>query len=173
MRKVQLALPLLVLLCVAALPPVALAKGNGDSDRVQFFRSIRVGPNEEVGDLVCIGCSIQLEGTASGDVVAVLGSVMVSGTAEGDVVSVGGVVRLAEDAIVRGDAVGVGGGVSRHPNATVDGELVSQAGPAILFGLIFGAVIVPLAPIVLIIWLVVWLVRRDRPAPIQTMPYQR
>ena len=173
MRFFQRSLPMFVLLLtIVAAPTVLLAKG-GEGDRVHFFRSINVGPDEEVGDVVCIACSVRMAGTATGDVVAVFGSVSVDGSVDGDVVAVGGMVRLAEDAIVKGDTVGVGGGVSRHPNASVKGSVVSEAGPGILLGLILGTVVVPLLPIVLIIWLIVWLVRRDRPVSSAPMPYRR
>jgi len=164
MNRITSAVPLCLLLCVVGAPSLMLAKG-GETDRVHFLQSIDVGPDEEVGDVVCILCSIRMRGTSSGDAVAVLGSVWVTGSVEGDAVAVGGSVRLAEDATVGGDAVGVGGGVSRHPNASVKGNVVSESGPGILLGIIFGAVVVPLLPILLVIWVIVWLVRRDRPAP--------
>ncbi len=144
------------------------------SDRVQFFQSINVGPDEKVGDLVCIGCSIHMAGTTSGDTVAILGSIIVDGTARGDVVAVGGGIVLNEDASVSGDTVAIGKGIQRHPNATVKGEVVSQSGPIVFFGLVLGLVVVPLLPIILIVALIVWLVRRNNPPrPAQQVAYRR
>jgi hypothetical protein len=153
-----------ILMSVLALsvisPSVLLAKEGGD--RVQFAQSITIGADERVGEVVCIFCSIHMAGTTSGDVVAVFGSVIVDGIVNGDVVAVGGGVKLGEDARVSGDTVALGRGLYRHPNAVVKGEVVSQAGPAMLLGL----VVVPLLPIILIVSLVVWLLRRNRyPAP--------
>jgi len=166
-----------VLLCSALFltltaPSLLLAR-SGSSDRVQFFQSINVGPDEQVGDVVCLFCSIHMAGTTSGDTVAILGSIVVDGTVSGDVVAVGGSIKLGEDASVSGDTVGLGGGVSRHPNSTVKGDVVSQNGPAVFLGLFIGLFVVPLLPIVLIIWLVVWLVRRDRPAGPAPVAYRR
>jgi len=166
-----------MLLCCAlfvtvAAPTLVLAR-SGSSDRVQFFQSITVGPDEQVGDVVCLFCSIHMAGTTSGDTVAILGSIVVDGTVSGDVVAVGGSIRLGEDANVKGDTVGLGGGVLRHPNATVKGDVVSQNGPAIFLGLFIGMFVVPLLPIVLIIWLVVWLLRRDRSVPPAPAAYRR
>jgi hypothetical protein len=162
-----------LLLCFAlfltAVAPTMMLAKSGDGARVQFFQSIDVGPDEQVGDTVCIVCSIHVAGTTSGDAVAILGSVVVDGSVAGDAVAVGGGIKLGEDANVSGSTVGIGGGVSRHPNAVVKGDVVSQSGPGVFLGLFIGAVIVPLLPIVLIIWLIVWLVRRDRqvaPAPV-------
>src|SRR5215471_5014642 len=145
MRVVKRSFPILVFLSIIAAPTLLLAKG-GQGDRVHLFKSLNVGPDEEIGDAVCIVCSVRIAGTASGDVVAVLGSVSVEGNVDGDVVAVGGAVRLAEDATVQGDTVGVGGGVSRHPTASVKGQVVSESGPGILVGLFVGAVVVPLLP---------------------------
>lgn len=154
----KLAVISLVLITIALTPSLLLAQ----NDRVHFFQDINVGPDEHVGSLVCLGCSIHMEGT-SGDAVAILGSIMVDGTINGDAVAVAGGIKLGEDSTVSGDTVGLGWGISRHPNATVKGEVVSQSGP-LLFAAI---VIIPFLPIILIIWLVVWLLRRPpaQPAP--------
>jgi len=54
----------------------------------------------------------------------------------------------------------------------VMGEVVSQAGPLIFIGLFLGGVVIPLLPIILIIWLIVWLVRRDRKASTVPVAYR-
>lgn len=162
---------LLSLLAVLAAPTLMFAKGNG-SDRVQFFQSINVNSDEEVGDVVCMFCSIHVEGTATGDIVAIMGSIILDGAAKGDVVAVGGGIQLGEDASVAGDTVGIGGGVNKHPNASVKGELVSQTGAGVFAGLVISMILVPLLPVVLIVWLIVWLVRRDRPAPPAPVAYR-
>ncbi len=93
-------------LAAAALP--ASAKSGSNNDRVQFGSSISVSEDEQVGDLVCIGCSIHVAGTC-GDIVAIGGRVELEGHARGDVVAVGGGVRLGENAQVGGDVVTIGG----------------------------------------------------------------
>ena len=163
-RMPVILMSLVALLIVA--PSAEYAKG--DQDRVQFFQSITVGPEEHIGDAVCIFCSIRMGGTC-GDAVAVMGSIVVDGTVNGDAVSVGGGIKLGEDASVNGDAVAIGQGVSRHPNAVVKGDVVSQAGPAILLGLI----IIPLLPVILVVVFVVWLVRRNRYVPSSQVTYRR
>jgi hypothetical protein len=147
---------LLALLFVMAVPPALHAGSVGD--RVQVGRSIVVEENEEVGSVVCIGCSVRMMGT-SGDVVTVGGSSTIEGTVKGDAVAVGGGIHLGESASVAGDVVTVGGRLSRHPNAAVKGDITSQSGPLIFLGLI----IVPLIPLVLIVALIVWLVKPNRP----------
>jgi hypothetical protein len=155
----------LALALTVAAPTRLFASG---ADRVQFFQNIDVGPDEKVGDVVCLACSIRMAGSA-GDTVAILGSIVVDGKVNGDVVAVAGGIRLNEDASVSGDTVAVGKGLQRHPNATVKGEIVSQSGPLVFLALIFGLFVVPLLPIVLIVALIVWLLRRNsypRPAPV-------
>jgi L-asparagine transporter-like permease len=141
---------------------------NDGGDRVQFFQSISVDPDDHVGDVVCIFCSIRMAGTC-GDAVAIFGNIVVDGTVTGDTVSVGGGIKLGEDASLSGDAVAIGQGVYRHPNSTVKGQVVSQAGPVILLGLI----VIPLLPVIIVVALVVWLVRRNRYVPPAQVAYRR
>jgi hypothetical protein len=148
---------LMTLLAVSVVSPGLLSANDG-GDRVHIAQSIRINADEQVGDVVCVLCSIHMAGTTSGDVVAVFGSVIVDGTVNGDVVAVGGGVKLGEDANVSGDAVAIGMGLMRHPNAVVKGETVSQASPIVLAGL----VVIPLLPIFLVVALIVWLLRRNR-----------
>lgn len=146
-------------LLLLVLTPRTLHARNGD--QVHIGQSITVGQNENVGDLVCIGCSIEVAGTC-GDVVAIGGSIMVDGTVKGSVVAIGGGVRLGDNASVSEDLVTLGGRLSRHPNAVVKGDVSVQSGALILVGIF----LVPLLPLILIIALVVWLIRRDhRPMP--------
>ena len=162
-------LVLCVLMTLVVLPTLAVAQGG---ERVHFFQNITVNSDETVGDVVCIGCSIHMSGT-SGDTVAILGSIVIDGMVTGDAVAVGGGIKLGEDAQVKGDTVGLGGGVARHPNAVAKGEIVSEAGPFVFLGLFIAGVVVPLLPIILIIWLIVWLVRRDRPSQPAPVAYRR
>ena len=138
-----------------------------DGDLVQIGKSISVAQNEEVGDVVCIGCSVHMEGSC-GDLVVIAGSATIAGDVKGDAVAILGSVHLEEDASVSGDVATVGGRVWRHPNATVKGDISSRSGIPLLIGL----VVVPLLPLILIVALIVWLVNRSRrPAPLQ--PGQR
>jgi len=147
-------------------PAVLLANDGGD--RVQFFQSITVDPDDHVGDVVCIFCSVRMAGSC-GDAVAVFGNLVIDGSVSGDAVSVGGGIKLGEDARVSGDTVAIGQGVYRHPNAIAKGQVVSEAGPAILLGL----VVIPLLPVIVVVALVVWLVRRNRYVPPSQVAYRR
>jgi hypothetical protein len=132
MNSCNRVLVLSLLVAITTAPTLLLA--NDGHERVHFFQSINVGPDENVGDVVCIGCSIRMSGSC-GDAVAILGSIIIDGTVKGDAVAVGGTIKLGEDAQVGGDTVGLGGGIVRHPAAVVKGEMVSQSGPLVFIGL--------------------------------------
>ena len=154
---------LVALLLVLIAAPFASAKSK--QDRVQIGSGIVVHEGEEVGDVVCIGCGIKVQGTC-GDVVAIGGGVLIEGQVRGDVVAIGGGARLGDAARVSGDVVTIGGGLSRDPSADVKGDIVSQGGAFVLPLLI----IVPLIPVVLVVGLIWWLIARNnnrRPAPVQ------
>ncbi len=131
------------------------ASDNGD--RVQFGRGIVVAEGETAGDVVCVGCSIRVDGTSQ-DTVAIGGSIVVNGRVKGDLAVIGGSADLGANATVDGDVATVGGSLERHPGATVKGDVSSRSGAPILFGLI----LVPLVPILLIIGLIVWLLKPNR-----------
>jgi hypothetical protein len=151
-------------LAAATLP--ALAKSGANNDRVQFGSSISVSEDEQVGDLVCIGCSIHVVGTC-GDIVAIGGRVELEGHARGDVVAVGGGVRLGENAQVGGDVVTIGGQLARGNGSEVGGEIVSQGG-GYVFPLL---IIVPLIPVVLVVALIWWLIVRSNRRQVQPQAY--
>ena len=143
----------LILLLLAA--PALYAK-DGDQVRIGGG-SINVGPDEAAGDLVCIGCSIRMQGSC-GDVVAIGGSVDLNGHSKGDVVVIGGGLRLGENAAVSGDVVTIGGRLWRDPNSVVHGQVSSRSGALIFLWL----VLIPSLPVILIVALVVWLISRNR-----------
>jgi hypothetical protein len=131
-----------------------------DGDRVHVGQSIVVGEGESAGDLVCVGCSIRMDGSC-GDVVAIGGSIMVNGSVNGDVVTIGGSIRLDEDAAISGDVTTIGGKLIRHPDAVIRGNVSSQSGTLVLAALFF----LPLIPVVLVVALIIWLVGRNRQRP--------
>jgi len=129
------------------------------SDQVSFGKDIVVNDGEAASDLVCIACNVIVHGNVVGDVVTVLGGVKLEDGhgIVGDLVSVGGDVTLNGSASVQGDLVVVGGDLNLSPDAEVHGDREVMPGRAWL--------LLPLAPFVIligIVWLAVWLVRRNR-----------
>jgi len=91
-------------------------------DRVSVGHSIHIGPDETAHDVVCIGCSVDLEGEAFGNVVAVGGSVRVKGTAHGDAVAIGGSVDVSSEGEVQGEGVAVGGSIDVEDGGQILGQ---------------------------------------------------
>ncbi len=106
---------------------------SGD-ERVSIGRSIHLKKGESASNVVCIGCSVQIDGHDSGDAVAIGGTVRVTGTVEGSAVSVGGSVSVEDGGVVEGDGVSVGGGVNTEGSGEVQGETVGVGIGSGLFG---------------------------------------
>lgn len=146
------ALTLLLLLA-----PVAFARSS--NDHVGVGRDIVVDENETAGDIACAFCSVKIHGDVTGDVAVLFGTVTVdpSHSISGDVAILGGDLNLAEETHVGGDVAIAAGDLNLASSATVRGSRAVFPGRFWLF--------VPFAPILIllgIIWLIVYLVRRNR-----------
>lgn len=91
-------------------------------DRVSVGNSIHIAADESARDVVCVGCSIEIEGVISGEAVAIGGSVRVLGTVARDVVAVGGSVEVEDGGEVGGEATAIGGAVDVAEGGTVLGS---------------------------------------------------
>src|SRR5215469_3120900 len=134
------------------------AFADGPHERTQFGRDIVVGPNEEVSDATCFGCSVRIRGHVTGDVTTFLGGVVLEDQGEiaGDTTTFGGNIRLSRGVKINGDVTVFGGRLRRDPEATIHGDVANFGGPIWLF-VIFG---LPLVILGAFIALIVWLVRR-------------
>jgi hypothetical protein len=155
-RLCRLRLLLSCLLIFGAWSTDALA--DGGRDRTQVGSNISVGPNEEVGEVTCFGCSVRVRGQVSGDVTTFGGTVIIEdqGQVGGDITTFGGGIRLDKDVTVNGDVTVFGGRLQRDPAATVGGDVTRMGGPG-------WVVLIFLAPLVFLgffLALIVWLIRR-------------
>ncbi len=149
------------LLIIYAVQP-AFSQGHphgDDEDRVSFGSDITVNEDGAAGDIACAFCTVRLHGDAKGDVAVLFGSVTLDSghTISGDVAVLGGDVSIGDDATVDGDLALAAGSLHLSPDATIHGDR------AILPGRLW--LLVPLAPLLIlagIIWLIVWLIRRNR-----------
>jgi hypothetical protein len=149
-------LPAAAIACFFTFSTVVFAAAR--ADRTQLGHDITVGPNEGVGEVTCIGCSIRIRGQVSGDVTTVGGSIFLEdqGQVAGDITAVAGDARLDEGVKVAGDVTVVGGEVRRNPQATISGDVTNVGGR----GWIIPILLVPFAILGLLIALVVWLIQR-------------
>ena len=144
-------------------PAAANAAAANAHDRTQFGHDISIGPDEEVTEATCFGCSIRVRGRVQGDVTTFGGNITVEDQANvgGDTTSFGGNVRLEKGAKVS-EVVIFAGRLHRDPAATVNGDVTTFTGSVWLF-VIFG---LPFLMLGGLIALIVWLVRRLTRAPV-------
>ena len=166
----SLALRVVVGVACFLLPVSVLA--SSDPDRVQFNHDIHIGPNDKVGDVTCIGCSVHVRGQVSGDVTTVAGSVYLEQGASiaGDVTAVGGNARAENNSQVSGDLTAIGGNLERDPQAAIAGDVTTTGGGRWVF-LIF---LLPFLFLGGIVALIIWMVQRSRhPAPVPAYTLRR
>lgn len=134
---------MLKLLSRVALLFAVLGVALGAQERVMVGDDIFVGADEELDQVVCIGCAVHVagrvddvvaiggrvtvaEGAVVRDVVTVAGGLEMRGEARGDAVAVMG--RSDIYGPVHGDAVAVMGGLHLETGASVDGDAVAVMG---------------------------------------------
>lgn len=147
------------LLLFVATPPLA----RSSEDRASVGGDITIPAGETAGDIACVFCSVHVHGDVKGDVAAVLGSVTVDSghSIKGDVAVVGGDLTMSDESEVGGDVSVVAGSANLAPNATIHGSRTIFPGRGWLL-LPFAALLAPLLFLAGVIWLVVYLVRRQR-----------
>src|ERR1700751_2045449 len=150
-------LPLLSAGLIFMVAVSSTAFADRERDRTHVGNNITIGPDEEVSEATCFGCSIRIRGHVSGDVTAFGGSVVVEdqGQVNGDATVFGGDLRIDKDAKIARDVTVFGGRIRRDPASTVGGDVTNMGGPGWMF-LIFLA---PLIFLGLLIALIVWLIR--------------
>jgi hypothetical protein len=144
------------LLFLSAVPP---SFARSSQDRASFGNDITISEDETVGDVACAFCSVRVHGNVKGDVAVLFGSVAIdrSQAVSGDVAILGGDLNLGEDGKVGGDVAIAGGRAYLASDAMINGSR------AILPGRLW--VLLPFTPLLIligIIWLIVYLVRRNR-----------
>ncbi|HUZ97449.1 MAG TPA: hypothetical protein VMU57_21295 [Edaphobacter sp.] len=148
-----------LLLAAALLLVASTPFARADQDRASFGGDITVAEGETAGDLACAFCSVHIHGDVKGDVAVLFGSVTVDPThnISGDVAILGGDLNLAPETEVGGDVAIMAGNANLAPEATIRGDRTVMPGK--------GWLLVPFAPLLIlagIIWLIVYMVRRNR-----------
>jgi len=147
----------LTLFCLV-LASHAFAKEN--PSYTQIGRNINIGPDEQVSEVTCIGCSIYIRGQVSGDATAVAGSIFIEdqGQVAGEVTTVAGNIRLDKDVKIAGDTTVVGGELRRAAGAQIAGDVTSVGGAAWVPFLLIS----PFLFLGLLLALLLWVVHRIR-----------
>jgi len=151
MPRSLLALALLLLIVT----PVALA----DQNRASFGSDITIYEGEDAGNVACAFCSVYVHGEVRGNIAVFFGNVKVDSSRgiAGNVAMLGGDLDLASDAQVGGNVAIAGGNTNLASSAEIHGNR------AVLPGRLWA--LIPFAPLLIligIIWLIVYLIRRNR-----------
>jgi hypothetical protein len=151
MRRVFLA----VALVVTTLPAFARSRG----EHVTVGSDVTVAEGDIAGDIACVFCDVHVHGDVKGDVAVLFGKVEVDPgrTISGDVAALGADLNLGPGAMVGGDVALAGGDANLAPGAMIHGS--SAVSPSRLW------LLLPFAPLLIVIglvWLIVYLVRRNR-----------
>lgn len=94
------------------------------SERIMVGEDIYIGPDETVDKVVCIGCSVTIDGIVERDAGVIAGSAKVNGRIDGDMVVLAGGVETRGP--IGGDVVVVAGGAKL--DADVGGDTVATMG---------------------------------------------
>lgn len=149
-----------LLLAVTLIFSVTLpAAASSDNDRVSFGSDITIPAGSKAGDIACMFCDVHVDGDVAGDVAVMFGKVDVAPgrTISGDVATLGADLNLGPGSTVDGDLAVAGADVNSGPGAMVHGSSMVLPGRLWL--------LLPFAPLLILIgliWLIVYLVRRNR-----------
>jgi hypothetical protein len=144
----------------------AFAKNN--PSYTQLGHDISIGPNDQVGDVTCVACSIRIRGQVAGDATAVGGSIVLEDQAQvaGDVTAVAGDARLDQEVKVAGDVTVVGGELRRDPKASISGDVTSVGGRVWVVPIL----LVPFVILGLLVALIIWIAQRMRRPSLPPVP---
>lgn len=151
-------IPLTALLVILIASTYAVATPG--AERFQLNHDIRVGPDDNAGDVTCLNCSVYVRGHVSGDIFTLNGNIVVepAGQIGGDLATLGGDVRLESGTQVGGDVAAIGGAVRRDNAAIVGGDVSAVGNRSWAVLIIF----LPFAVLAGLVAFIVWLVQRGR-----------
>jgi hypothetical protein len=163
MNTSQLPRLALLALCFAIAVPAAFAKNNG-GEITQFGHDIHIGADQKAADVTCFNCSVYVEGQVGGEITTFHGNIILQDGAMvgGELTAMLGDVRLGNDSKVAGELTVLGGKLRRPATASVAGDVTVMEGAAIVYLMVLS----PFLVLGGLIALIVWLVRRRKPAPV-------
>jgi hypothetical protein len=149
----------LLLACVLVLVSSLPAFARSSDDRASVGSDITIAEGETAGDVACVFCTVRVHGDIRGDVAVLFGSVVVDPgrSISGDLATLGADLNLGEGATVGGDVAVAAGDANLAPGAMIHGSRTVLPGRMWL--------LLPFAPLLILIgliWLIVYLVRRNR-----------
>jgi hypothetical protein len=148
---------MLVAFAVVSLSLPAFAKS--DNDRAGVGDNITIEEGQTAGDVACAFCSVHVHGEVKGDVAVLFGDITVDAgkSIGGDVAALGGNLNLGAGSWVGGDVAIAAGQIQASDGAAIHGS--RAVAPSKIWVLL---PFVPLLALAGLIWLIVWLVQRNR-----------
>lgn len=148
---------LLVAIAVVSLSLPAYARSS--EDRASVGDDITIEEGQTAGDVACAFCSVHVRGEVRGDVAVLFGDITVDSgkSIKGDVAALGGNLNLGAGSWVYGDVAIAAGDVVAADGAGIHGSRAVASSKIWL--------LLPFAPLLILaglIWLIVWVVRRNR-----------
>jgi hypothetical protein len=149
----------LLLVLVFLLTVIAPNFARADNDRVTFGSNVTVQEGDTVNDIACAFCTVRIHGNVKGDIACAFCSVSLDGDQKisGDVAMFGGDLDLRQDAEVGGDVMVAAGQANLASGAMIRGSRKELPGRL--------WILLPFSPLLIlggIIWLIVYLVQRNR-----------
>jgi len=132
------------------------AESDKDGDRSSVGGDIVIQKGETARNVACVACSVYVHGVVDGKVAVVMGDVVVDGVVNEKVAIVMGDLKVQHGGVVQGDTAIVMGG-TEVDGGTVEGRSVNVPKGPIVLALLF-----PFLMLALLIWFIVWIVRRSR-----------
>ena len=153
----------LLVLALALAIPAAFAKNDG-FEITQFGHDIRIGADQKAADVTCINCSVYVEGQVAGEITTIHGNIVIQEGAMvgGEVTALLGDLRMADNTKVAGEVTVLGGKIRRSPTANVAGDVTVMEGAIWVYLMVLS----PLLFLAGLVALIVWLIRRRKPAPV-------
>jgi len=106
------------LLCLGAF-------GANAKERVMFGDDIYVGPDEVLDEVVCIFCSVTIDGRV-GEAVAIMGGMEINGEVDRDAVAIMGGMDIRGQ--IGGDMAAIMGGAKVRSGGSVGGDAIAVLG---------------------------------------------
>jgi hypothetical protein len=161
MRLAKTSFQGLIMACALAIAATPLMAQSGQRERSAAFSDITVQQGDTADKIACFMCTVYVHGTVDGKIAVSLGSVVVDGTVDGKVAIFGGDLKVRSGGTVDGEVAIAGGKVVTDPGGTVGAQVKSvSAAPVVL--VVVAMFAVPLLFLALVIWFIVWLVRRGQ-----------
>lgn len=148
------ALLAVAVLALASQP--AHASTSRDGDRSSFAGDIVIEKGETARNVACAACSVYVHGAVTGNIAVLMGDVVVDGTVDGRVAVALGDLKLQQGGVVQGDTAIALGSTDMNGGVLEGREAHIPSGP------IFLALLFPVFMVALVVWFVVWVVRRSR-----------